>query len=467
MEFEDGYRLTEEEILDAGPIIEAGPAVVVPRRGGRQRSIFEWDGQTQEGTVKLAVIRPCVSRGKRIRGLPPIYTQEMLAENAEVYSGWLMYADHFSGKIREALNEILQEAPGRSIRDLGGRILRSWWEPDYVAEWDDGRDYQKGAVLAEALPQPVARAMLEADPEILNVSHNAWPTGAVVGKKYGKKGAIIEGIRRDPEGSVDWVPRGGAGGQIAESDVELAVSVLRATYASPTVQLDLSKIKDGAALAEALEEHAPDLLSALGGKDAVAKGFKADDPAPANGGLSEEKVREIITGALREAKTPTEESVEEMAERLIEEREASRELATYAHELIEGAGLPPEWEADLKRRYAVLPSGPSQAITLAESLAEKADEDEKDEKHFVRESLDRDLKHAAKLIEASGGTVRVKGLGASSSDPEGDDPNKAKDEKVAETTRAWLDPIGGLGPVQEGQKESDLVTSLLSEGVTP
>ena len=315
MEFEDGYQLTEDEVFAAGPIVESGAAVVAPARAGREKDLFEWDGQTREGTVKLAVIRPCVSRGKRIKGLPPIYTQEMLGANAPVYSGWLMYLDHASRRLREALEEVLVE-PGvrdaireavaeaglaegsRSVLELGGRILHSWWDGSYTAGWDEERGYRAGAVMAEALPQPVTRAMLEADPGILNVSHNAWPSGGVVGTEYGKKGVIVEGIRKTPEGSVDWVPRGGAGGSIAESDVELAVSSLRSTYASRAM-FDLSKAKDAEALIEALKSEAPALLEELGGEDAVSgllerrggegavseSRIKTDRPRRARGGV--------------------------------------------------------------------------------------------------------------------------------------------------------------------------------------
>ena len=202
-ELPEGTRLSEAELLTAEPILEE-PALTLAERGeDGGRSLFEWDGQTEEHvgkTVKLAVIRPCVSRGKRIRGLPPIYTPEMLAENAAVYTGWLMYADHVT--------------EGRSIKEIGGRIIRSWWEPNFTTPRDDAHGWRPGAVLAEALPQPFVRSMLEADPDVLNVSHNAWPTAARVGTMWGRKGAVIEGIRSKPEGSVDWVARGGAGGHV-------------------------------------------------------------------------------------------------------------------------------------------------------------------------------------------------------------------------------------------------------------
>jgi hypothetical protein len=124
--------LTEEELQDAGPIVEAsGPRLIIPRRG----KVFE-----EDGTCRIAVIRPCVSRGRRLgpSKLPPIYTPRMLAENASVFGGWLMYADHLAEEmvewkgrripLAEAMVGLLQERQ-RSIRELGGRLVESWYDP--------------------------------------------------------------------------------------------------------------------------------------------------------------------------------------------------------------------------------------------------------------------------------------------------------------------------------------------------
>lgn len=460
MEFEDGYRLSESELMESGPVIEAGPStVVVPEKGGK-KSIFEWPGQTQEGTVKLAVIRPCVSRGKRIRGLPPIYTQEMLAENAGVYSGWLMYMDHLTEAIQEALAE-LSEGRGRLTSELGGRVIRSWYDPTFSTRSDDGNGYKPGAVVAEALPQPGARAMLEADPEILHVSHNAWPKGAVVGTRWGQKGAIIEGIRSTPEGSVDWVPRGGAGGHVLQEDDRLAVSVLRSHYDARPVSKKLPEIKSREQLLESLREENPELLESIGGEAALQE--RVPEPPATGTALTVEQLTEKLEEQEQRFNAKIEEqreTAEEAAERLLQERAEAQTLAEYALELIEGAGLPPTYEQDMRIRYSVLPSGPSAALQLAESAAD-ADE-EKDARHFIRESITRDLKHCQKLIEESGGTVRVKGLGATDADPEGEGGGKGLEEHRSE----WVEEIGGFGrELKEGEKSSDLVREMLQEGV--
>lgn len=210
-------RLTEAEILEASPLVEeSAPRVLVTRRG----RVFDADG-----TVGIAIIRPCVSRGKRLRGLPPIYTPEMLAENAGVFAGWLMYADHLSEAAGDAppdetvSEEVLRllEAKGRSVRDLGGRILSSRWDPRFRAPYDDEYGYRPGAVVGRALPQPFIREMIEADPELLHVSINAYPKGARPGAApwdRSQRGMLVEGILTRPPGSVDWVPRGGAGGRV-------------------------------------------------------------------------------------------------------------------------------------------------------------------------------------------------------------------------------------------------------------
>jgi hypothetical protein len=457
VEWEDGYRLSEEEILGSGPLIE-GAASVGAEVLLEGDTPFRWKNQEHEGSVKLAVIRPCVSKGKKVRGLPPIYTEEMLAENAGVYSGWLMYMDHMTAKMREALQELLSEG-SRSIRDLGGRVLRSWYDPNYTSGWDAQRNYKPGAVMAEALPQPLTRAMIETDSKILNVSHNCWPSGAVVGTKWGQKGAIIDGIRSTPEGSVDWVPRGGAGGQLAEAELEefdrVAVSVLRRAYDSGPVTT-WADITDPNALVEEIKSNAPHLLESLGGEDKLRDAIsgKSEPPPPSGDKLSKAEVKEMISEALREQADDDDTDPHEIAKDIVAEREGQKELAEYAHALIEGAGLTEDWERDLKLRYAVLPSGPSQAIRLVEDAASA--DDDKSARDVLKEAIERDLRHAQKLIESVGGRVRVKGLSTSKPDDNADAPKpKAK-------TEDWLP--GGVA-LNEGEKESEAVERMLREGM--
>ncbi|HEX7088743.1 MAG TPA: hypothetical protein VF192_01325 [Longimicrobiales bacterium] len=418
-----GYPLVEDPFLEEG---EAPPVarVIKPKKG----KVFDDDG-----ACKVAVIRPCVSRGKRLRGLPPIYTPQMLEANSGIWAGWLMYMDHLTEAVAETMRR-----RGRRITELGGRVLESGWDRDFTTPHDGKFGFQKGATIARVLPQPPIRAMLEADPEILNVSINAFPTAAKEGVAPWNpklKGMLVEGIRETPQGSIDWVPRGGAGGHVLQEAEEMMVQVLEAYYEGLP---DLAEVSSPAPtyrprsmpkpiaemtateLREHLQSEAPSLLQELGISTSPSATPPATQPAstpPAPAGLSEERVLEMLEE--RESRirqeydqkiADLEESVEERANELLEERSEATSLAEYAHELIESSGLPDEWVADLKRRYAVLPSGPTDALLVEADTA-----NDKDERQVLAESVERDVKHAFKLIGASGGRVpRVTGLGGGS-----------------------------------------------------
>lgn len=425
-----GFPLVEDPFLEEG---EAPPVrrVIVPKKG----KVFD-----DQGACRIAVIRPCVSRGKRLRGLPPIYTPQMLEANSGIWAGWLMYMDH----LQESVVEVLKRR-GRSIRELGGRVLESSWDRDFSTEKDGTFGFQQGATIARVLPQPPIRAMIEADPEILNTSINAFPTAAKEGVAPWNpklKGMLIEGIRTAPQGSVDWVPRGGAGGHVLQESEDTMCQVLEAYYDAhpdpaevsssgpsyrPRAMKPISQMT-ASELREHLQTEAPTLLQELGISAAPTPPAPAPTLAPAAtttteapAGLTEEAVTQLIesrVSAVRseyDGKIATlEESVEDRAEELFRERGQYGVLAEHAHELIESSGLPEEWQSDLKRRYAVLPSGPTDALCV-----EADDENSKDQRTVLAESVDRDVKHALRLIGAAGGRVpRVTGLGGSTPPPE-------------------------------------------------
>jgi hypothetical protein len=475
--------LSESELTAAGPIIESDASVVIPKKG----KVFE-----EDGTCRIAIIRPCVSNGKRIRGLPPIYTPAMLAENAAVFTGWRMFGDHMTEGLAEELIEKLAEGGfkldplveavrkrSRSIWDLGGRLVKTHYDPEFTTREDDSRGFRPGAVIGRVLPQPPIRAMLEADPEILRTSINAWPRSARPGAAPwapATRGMIIEGIRSKPEGSVDWVVRDGAGGHVLKEDVELAVSLLESYYdaarGNGDEMTDELKTMTPEQLREKLEADRPDVLEALGitprSKQTPAAPAPASAPAPAASAptltLTEEeltarieaatsKVKEDLTGQI----DGIDDLVEERASELIRERGEAEQLEEFAHGLIKGAGLPSGWTNDLLRRYSVLPSGPSPAL-LVEAETDK-EGNEKSAKDVLAESIKADIRHAVELIQESGGRPRVRGLGADAPDANGDSKPKRPAQKPAWETALGLS-------VKEGEKEDDVITEMLREGAS-
>lgn len=478
-------ELTAEEILTFGACIEA--AVWTPMWLQESRApIAVAAGKPKFGPIfnsdgvgKAVVIRPCVSRGRRIRGLPPIYTPQMLEANSSVYDGWPMFMDHVPPELAERLAKY-----GRSVKDLGGQILKGWYQRDFTQASDGDFGYRPGATLAEIWAAPVIRNTVGQNPNLLHTSINAWPKSGKPGTvpwNTSIKGMVIEGIRRVPAGSVDFVVRGGAGGKLlaqegldgegawpeagvlSSDDEALVVSVCESLYASG----EMTPLPtDPAKLKEYLEAEAPHLLPALaeGAQAPTAPTAPAPAPAPAPAAapaaaappsqgtqLTETDVNRLIESA-RDGQPTVEEfeaTLKERAEEMIEERETQRHLAGVAHALIEAAtGIPATWKADLKARYAMLPSGPSQALLVeAEMDGQKV---VKDVETVLKEAVTADLDHSRGLIADVKGKPRVTGEGGSKPDAAGGE--KTTTSKTQEGDVAfWAERFASMGIAESAE----------------
>jgi hypothetical protein len=394
-----------------------------------------------------------------------------------------MFMDHLSEAIVEAVRK-----RERSIRELGGRVLAEGlhFDSDFRRRDDDDFGYRPGAVVGRAIPQPAVRAMLEADPEILHTSINAWPTGAREGTMWGQKGMLVEGIRRKPQGSVDWVLRGGAGGHVLAEDEALAVSLLEAYYdAAPDDMVGLDDITLEQ-LAEAVKDRNPKLHTQLteamkGGKgepdadDLFGKGKKTakktakvqeseDEPV---GGITEEQLAEALKEQAEQLEhsftaklTERDEAVEERAREMLAEREGWETLEEEAQKLITRAGLSPMWTEQLKARYTLLPSGPAPGLAnLKESESEDGTKVTLVE--ALRESIKGDIEHAVKMIREAGGTAVVRGLGGIS--PERANATGDGTSKMRESVPEWR--AGLKFELAEGESADDKLAEMLQEGM--
>lgn len=482
-ELQEGVTIAGD---DLAPVIE-NDAQVIPGKGGKLFYEVQLPDGSMAEAMKVAIIRPCMSKGRRVRGLAPIYEPTMLAENASVFTGWPMYLDHLNEEVAEELTELLQER-GRTIKDLGGRIVRSWYDPNLTFPDDAERGYQKGGVVGEVIPQPVVRKMLEADPGILNVSINAWPKGAKVGRpswNTAERGMVIEGIRDKPMGSVDWVFRGGAGGRpLTEEDRSLTVSVLESLYdpsrereEPPAGDKDKeSKVKKLSEMtqaeiesltkeqfAEALRDENPALAEALGGDEG--------DPAPAvTVGITADQLTEALNRQRDEILSEVGDRLEESdPDRLIEEREQYRDLADLAKikiaEAADNVGLPKEWRDEISKKYTLFPSGPASGL-LVEADTDAGDSAEE----VLVESIRADVNHALGLIRASGGSPRVSSLGPSGGDPQGSGATgdaalteEAADKLIASPVGQFLMESGDL-PDDPKEARSKILETTTAEG---
>lgn len=472
--------LAEGAVLSDGlmPIVEAAQ-IIVPKKG----KLFEdrvIEGQPVK-VAKFAIIRPCQSKGRSIRGHQPIYEARMLAENASVFTNWPMYLDHASEELIEGLSEWLQER-GRSLKDLGGRVIKSFYDPEVSFESDEENGYRKGAVVGEVIPQPLVRGMLEADPLSLAVSINAWPKSVRIGKSSWSptvKGAIIEGIRATPMGSVDFVPRGGAGGRVlTEEEVASAVSLLESAYSASrdedpdpkergTVKKKLSEMTaeevaslSREELAEALRQENPSLAESLTETPPVREETAPLTQADLDRALTEQRT------ALVEEFGGTKEAAEALAEEMVEEREELRDLRDLANKKLselERNGLPKEYVEEIRKNYILLPSGPRDGL-LVEARTED-DGTTLTKEQVLEARIKADAETAVRLIEAAGGTVRVKGLGASGrtdTDTGGNGGGTGEKKKVLREGSAFGDFMRESGdftgdPEKDRKKLSEMV----------
>lgn len=488
------------EEMDGAPLAEAQSRVIVPKRG----KLFASDG-----SIKIAVIRPCVSRGKRLgpQKLPPIYEAKMLRESARVFEGWPMYMDHLIQEALQEMAELLKEAAdgtdlvgwleerSRSIRELGGRLTKTGWDPKMTFEDDEEFGFQPGGVWARAIPQEEPRRMLEADPGILQTSINAWPTGARVGEaSWDKslKGMLIEGIRRRPMGSVDWVFRAGAGGRpLLEGDEELrarAVSLLEANYSAAksdappkkrkTKQMPkkLSEMNAEEAKAYLEEQGAGHLVEALAEGD--GDGGKGKGNGNGDGALTRDDVKGIVkeamgemTEGLAEQLEEGTESVEEKAKELLQEREEGRVLERKADQLLTEAtsnGFPKSAADDIRTRYMVTPSGLGAGLQIAEGDLE-VEEEVKDGgtkkvtltgPELIERRIRADIDHVIGLLRESGAPVTVKGFGPSKKDPGAEGGSTAPRRSAFRQFLAERKILPG-----DAEKHGETVRELVQEGV--
>jgi hypothetical protein len=483
-------ELTAEEILTFGPCVES--AVWTPTWIHESRApIAVAAGRPKLGPVfnsdgvgKAVIIRPCMSRGRRVRGLSPVYTPQMLEANAGVFDGWPMFMDHAPPELAKTLAKY-----GRSVKELGGQVLKGRWARDFVQESDAQYGYRKGGVLAEVWSTPLIRKTVGENPNLLHTSINAWPTSGKPGPVpwlAGQKGMIIEGIRKQPQGSVDFVVRGGAGGKLLlegvdgepawpelgewnEEDVALVVSLAESLYASPAMtEIALPSKPDE--LREWMQQNAPHLLPALteaatgdgdGDADDKPKGRgkrnSADkDTDTMSEGLTEADVRRIMQESQSEMPTVEEfeERLREQTQRTIEERDTQRGLSSVACALIESAdGIPPKWKTDLKARYSMLPSGPP-ATLLVESAQTDKDGNELTEQQVVEARVTADLDHVRDLIAEAIGKPRVKGEGARRQDP-GEERSGAGAGKRKAQSSYWRQRFASMGLAESEDKAAE------------
>lgn len=431
-----------------------------------------------DGTVLLHLIRPCVGKGKGRH----LYQADMLEANAHKFGGWRMYVDHETDAERRARGGL-----PRSVKDLGGIVLESHWDPSVPAE---GR-FGAGAVIGKVRPIKAVGDLVALHPSLVESSINARATGVRPVNAEGGRALLVEGI--EDKGSVDWVTEGGAGGKVASlreaidsstpEDQELALlesmtdeelrahllttrpSVLREASASdPDGDGDddsdelaaLIKKYKAKGLSDALAKNAATRELKNKGKSEVKEGADpAADPAvDPEGGDVARPTTEDITEALQapEVKTVITDLIEAAVNsRMATERAAIRaeaftdaerqielrDLRDAAHTQIREARLPAEFERRALAQFAITSDGPTDALDVFEAYDENNVVTATAEA-VLRESVDAVIADSRALVGSLRPT-RVRGAGAQAAvEGEGKTDGAETRDHIGDATRALL-----------------------------
>lgn len=407
--------------------------------------ICEADGSPAkigDGNFPMVLIRPCVGKGRGRH----VYGADMLQENADAFTGWKMYIDHLSPAARRAAGGL-----PRSVRDLGGRVVRSWWDASLAEEGRFGR----GGVVSEIRPVPLLRELIENDPELLECSIRARATSVSEVREGGQSAYAVEGIEREPKGSVDFVTEGGAGGRVA--------SLLESVYHSAQdEEMAMFESLTDAELVEKLKEGRPSVVTALQETPAApAKAEEEEPTAPAKpkkkaepeeeepvkqkdstevlrealqGDEGKQAVRELFEAELEQAREQGRSEAEAIADRRLE----LRDMRDKAQNLIQESKLPEDFQKVLIDRYAITAGRPTQALNLLEETDDQGAVTKTAEEVLI-EAVENDITEQRRLVAAANPT-RVKGQGGS--EPEGSGGGDGSDGNSDSLWRKGLEEAG-------------------------
>jgi hypothetical protein len=420
------------ELNEAVTLYEAATAPVINKPDGTQIELgYDGEGNLKEGgvfdekgRVPVIVIRPGLGRGRGRH----LYEAAMLEENASKFAGWKQYVDHLSPEARKAAGGL-----PRGVRDLGGRLQETWWDPSIPA--DDL--HEAGAVLGMSRPTRQIRELIDDDPLLVEASISATATGVHPKMHGGQQAWCVEGI--NDRGSLDWVTEAGAGGRIApllesiyadEREVELALvesldpdelrehlrargqsttPAARRTTEPPEGGDDHMEIKPEA-LAEALSASPTILVEAIGKS------------------LTESAEVQAFVDKLVEAKLGDErEILEATAQARVDRAFELAGLERLAHKMIAESKLPESWQEGLRERYSLNENRPTDALNVENDL----DDDgkvTKSAKDKLTESLEGDIKAERKRL-AEANPTRVRGAGGSSELAEAAEPKEGEQPK--------------------------------------
>jgi hypothetical protein len=410
----------------------------------------------ERGRVPLHVIRPGIGRGRGRHH----YRPDMLQEHGSIFTGWPMYQDHLSAAAKKAAG-----GQPRSIRDKGGIIKESWWDPATPA--DKTRGFGAGSVVGMVRPVKAIRDLIDDDPQMVEASISAEATAVEATLVEGERVLDVKGIKAlreggRPGGSVDWVSEAGAGGAVA--------SIIEHAYDDPAdLERDLIESLTDAELREHIVEARPHLL------EASAPPAPPDPPnQEVEVPITKEELREALTDLAREEPTVLVEAltgsddgaaalrslIEEAVEgerRVIRAQarsDAMREVAlarldVVAERAINECKLPESMRTRLREQFRLEESGePTPGLDVRDDIDAESGDVTKTAQAKLREAIEEEAK-AQRAMLAEAFPTTVQGQGASRRQPGEDGPSAPVDPKETGWGRylaeQGIDPAAAYG----------------------
>jgi hypothetical protein len=436
----------------------------------------------EKGRVPLHIIRPGIGKGRGRH----LYEARMLEEAAPTFAGWKQFLNHLSPEAKKAAAGL-----PRDIRDTGGIVQESWWDPDVPANPDAA--HGQGAVVGMVRPVKFVRELIDDDPALAEASISASATGVRQVTHEGQRCWLVEGI--NPRGSVDWVTEAGAGGRI--------VPLLEEAYASEDdMRTALLESMSADEMREHLERSHPTLLQEA---KPPAKGDDEDDPAKGGDGGKdelEEKTKELEGKGLPRAaaekaarkalaesdgeddmpitKEALQEALAESPELLVEaatkngdfqvfltslveskieqERDTLRaeakgdvdrafqlaRMEREAHGLIAESRLPESWQKGLKERFSLSEANePAAELDVNDDVSD-AGKVEKPAIEKLREAVQAEIeKERTRLREAS--STRVRGATHLAEARSTEEPKEGDEPKTPAEKPYWAQTLAEAG----------------------
>jgi hypothetical protein len=410
--------------------------------------------------LPLHILRPCIGKGKGRH----LYEAKMLQENAHKFAGWRQYIDHLSPEARRAAKGL-----PRSIRDLGGRIVESYWDGDVPP--DEKKGFEQGAIVGWSLPTPFIRELAENDPELVEASISANATGVQPIMRDGRRAWLVEGI--EDRGSVDWVTEAGAGGRVValmeaayeEDGMELLESMTDEEFIAyveevrPHLLTEQQSDGDAEDLADKgvdeLEEMVARLMKrnpklsraqaeamakqALKQQSSVAEAETTEEtdmgaitPEALQEALQSEDFRGVLDPIIEErVKTLVESAVADERELIRAEARADadrqlalRDMRDAAHLRISEAKLPQAFASRAKAQFEIREDGPTPSLDIVDEVDDDGNVTKKATAR-LQEAVDASVQDQRELLAAANPTaVRGQGPGSPTKRGEGEEEPK-------------------------------------------